>query len=854
MDLVHRFGRFEVRPLQRQLFVDGKAAKLGARAFDVLLTLMERSGQLVSKNELLDAVWPGLVVEENNLVVQVSTLRKLLGPQVIATIPGRGYRFTARIENETNLPAAARAMHDATRTALAPSSPSAPTNLTQHLAPLFGRSAEVEAIKHELDGHRLVTLVGAGGIGKSRLAQAVARGLIERWPDGVWMVELAGLFDPALVPNAVAQALGIKLSGQGAVLEELIGGVAKQSLLLVLDNCEHLLDAVSALVHASLLGAPNLKVLATSQEPLRLADEQQFRVVPLAIPSSTAMAGVREFGAIALFEARARAVDPHFSLHDESLGVVIDICSRLDGLPLAIELAAVRVPKLGLHAVRDKLDERFKLLTGGSRAALRRHQTLRAALEWSHNLLNPEEQVVFRRLGVFAGGFTMEMSQPVAGDAQLDEWAVIDHLSALVDKSLVVAESGDPPRYRLLESARAYALEQLAAAGESTATLKRHAMAVSNFLGTVDDAFLDGELRSDQHTALVWPELDNVRAAHAWATGDAGDEQVAITLAARASAVEDFGLDGGQWLLAHQQQVEDGIGAVLAARYWLAIAGPAMFNHFPRPVQAEAAGRAARLYQSLGQTRRVYFCLLLVARHEIELNNDEAASEAIEHARRLVRPEWPARLRVRLVRLDSYTARRAGRLSEALQLFREVVRVCVQAGDWGPEIGARNVLADLLWEIGPIEEAAREVCGLAEQLRARPASFTDTALVFSNVVGILSEMDRVEEASRAARESLPFMRRAKQYFLDVFVHLLWRRGQFEAATLVLGASEAVIADNQAPRQPNEQRLIAKARPALQSALSDEVFASGLAAGAALSEAELHALISGALAQPLGRQD
>ena len=844
MELVHRFGRFEVRPLQRQLLVDGTEAKLGARAFDVLLTLIERSERLVSKHELLDAVWPGLVVEENNLVVQVSTLRKLLGPEVIATIAGRGYRFTARMEDEAPPTVAAVAAHPAPLAAAA----ATPTNLPKQLAPLYGRSHELDAIGHELEGHRLVTLVGAGGIGKSRLAQALAHRLIEHWPDGVWMVELAGLFDPALVPNAVAHALGIKLVDQGKALDELIAALAKQTLLLVLDNCEHLLDAVGALVHGAMLGAPNVKVMATSQEPLRLLDEQQFRVMPLAVPSERTVSGAREFGAVALFEARARAVDPHFLLNDERLGLVIEICRQLDGLPLAIELAAVRAPRLGLHAVRDKLDQRFRLLTGGSRTALRRHQTLRAALEWSHNLLIPEEQVVFRRLGVFAGGFTMEMSQQVAGDAQLDEWAVIDHLSALVDKSVVMAEAGDPPRYRLLESARAFALEQLAAAGETATTSKRHALAVCDFLETVDNSFLDGELRSDQHTALVRPEMDNLRTAHLWATSDAGDGTVATALAARASAVQDLALDCVQWLLPHRRQVEDGIDAVVAARYWLAIAGASMFNLFPRPLQLDAARRAVQLYQTLAQARRVYFCLLLVARHQIELNNDEAASEAIEQARCLLQAEWPARLRVRLVRLDSYAARRAGRLPEALRLFREVARVCVQAGDWGPEISARNVLADLLWEIGPIEEAAREVCSLADQLRARPTSDTDTALVFCNVVGILSEMGRIEEASSAARESLPCMRRAKQYFLDVFVYLFYRREQFDPAALLLGASEAAISNNQAPRQPNEQRLIDLARPALIAALTPEAFARHLVEGAALGEVELHAVVAEALSR------
>ncbi len=227
---------------------------------------------------------------------------------------------------------------------------------------------------------------------------------------------------------------------------------------------------------------------------------------------------MRDFGAIALFEARVRAVDPRFELTDDNLPIVIDICRRLDGLPLAIELAAARVATLGLRQVRDKLDARFRLLTAGSRATLRRHQTLRAALEWSHNLLDGAERAVFRRLGVFAGGFTMELAQAVAADAQLDEWAVLDRLSALVDKSLVVADAGDPPRYRLLESARAFALEQLAE-GEMDDVLERHALAMLEFLKRIDDANLDGELRTDQYAALVLPELDNLRAAHAWATG-----------------------------------------------------------------------------------------------------------------------------------------------------------------------------------------------------------------------------------------------------------------------------------------------------------------------------------------------
>jgi predicted ATPase/class 3 adenylate cyclase len=332
-------------------------------------------------------------------------------------------------------------------------------NLPAVLPALYGRDDDIDALRVLIDGQRVVSIVGAGGIGKTRLAQAVAHAMRDAFADGAWMVELAPLADPALLPAAVAQALDIKLAGVSATLDELVVGMAQRTLLLVLDNCEHLLDAVAALVQAVMQGAPSLTLLLTSQEPLHLPAEQQYRVTPLAVPFEMAVSGAREFGAVALFVARVKAVDQRFALDDASLALVIDICRRLDGLPLAIELAAARTATLGLRPVRDKLDARFKLLTGGSRASLRRHQTLRATLDWSYKLLSDAEQAVFQRLGVFVGGFTVELAQAVAGDAQLDEWAVLDHLSALVDKSLVVADAGEVPRYRLLESARAFALE-----------------------------------------------------------------------------------------------------------------------------------------------------------------------------------------------------------------------------------------------------------------------------------------------------------------------------------------------------------------------------------------------------------
>ena len=840
-----------MRPRERQLLVEGRAAGVGARAFDVLLALVERRDRLVTKSELLDLVWPGMVVEENNVQVQISTLRKLLGPQAIATIPGRGYQFTAALDGDadhragavpqSSMPAASQPLTPTVRR----------TNLPAELPVLYGRDVDLRALRSLLAEHRLVTIVGAGGIGKSRLAQAVAHASVEQWPDGVWTVELAGLSEPALLPNAIAGALDFEIVGKDTALEELVAGLVPRTTLLVLDNCEHLLDAVVRSVEVVLRAAPGVTLLATSQEPLRTPDEQQFRVGPLAVPQETEARGAREFGAVALLEARVRAVDPGFALNEENAKLAIEICRRLDGLPLAIELAAARVPALGLRGVRDKLDARFKLLTGGARAALRRHQTLRAALEWSHGLLNDEERVVFRRLGVFASGFTMELAQAVAGDGQLDEWSVLDHMSALVDKSLVVAEPGEPPRYRLLESARAFALEQLAE-GETTNTLRRHAKAMLNFMQRVDGANLDGELRTDQYAALVVPELDNLRAAHAWSSSEDGDAQVAIALAAHSGSLIDYAVECADWLLPHRQQVEEGAvdGAVdeaVVARYWRAIAAANMMGRAPHQLQVEAAERARAMYKALGQPRRVFSSLMRLVSYRLYEGDQVSAQTALAEARSLIQPDWPAEFHMHLLRRETSTARAAGKPVEALAFERQEVQLSVANGDWRLQVIARNNLVDLLWEVGPIEEAAREARQLARELRARPVPASADVL-FANLMGILSEMGLVAEASDAAREALPIMRRTQNYYLDEWVFLFWRRGQSDVAARLLGALDASSRKTGLPTQHNERRLIAKARTALEKELPPDVLERHLAAGAAQVREKLPELLSESLAQ------
>jgi predicted ATPase/DNA-binding winged helix-turn-helix (wHTH) protein len=518
----YRFGCIEVRPAERQLWVDGAQAKVGARAFDLLLALIERRDRVVGKNELLDLVWPGLVVEENNLQVHISALRKLLGTAAIATIPGRGYRFT-------QVPDEAASDH-----VTAPRPETAASIFCAHvpaLPTLLGREDDLEALRALVLAHPVVTVVGVGGVGKTVLARTLAQRIGQDFDHGACVIELAPLADPSLVATVAAKALDVK-PGQKTAIEAITQALARRRMLLVLDNCEHLLQSVAEAVDSLRQAAPGVHWLVTSQEPTKLIEEQVYPLRPLALPAQDTLDAARRAGAVALFEARVRGVDPRFTLTERNVAAAADVCRQLDGIPLAIELAAARMPLLGLDGLRSRLSERLRVLAGGPRRALARHQTLRAALEWSYGLLTPEQQTVFRRLGVFAGSFSLETAQQVAADETIDRWAVLEDLGALIDKSLVVVEPEilGEPRYRLLETMRQYALDRLDTAGEGEATRARH---LGFFVALAEQAKV--ELLGPQQGAWMRRlDLDheNMLAAHQCcaAVADGGERDLRLVI------------------------------------------------------------------------------------------------------------------------------------------------------------------------------------------------------------------------------------------------------------------------------------------------------------------------------------
>jgi predicted ATPase/DNA-binding winged helix-turn-helix (wHTH) protein len=524
------FGRFRVVPRRRELLADGQPIPLGGRTFDVLMALIEGQGAVVAKDTLMERVWPNRIVEENSLHFQISALRNALGADrdLIRSISGRGYQFTGEIRTVAARP---QAQAVAATAASVSAAPRPPTNLAEPVTELIGREVEVEEILGLTAAHRLVTLTGAGGIGKTRLGLEVAWHLLSKFPDGVWVIELAPLSDPDLVPATVAMELGLDLADNVVSPERIANALAAKQLLLVLDNCEHLVGAAASMAEAVVRASPAARVMATSREPLRAEGECLYRVPPLAAPKEDSQDAeeLLRYGAVRLFVARASAAEPQFSPDGQVAAVIAAICRHLDGIPLAIELAAARMNALGVEELAARLDDCFHLLTGGRRTALPRHQTLRATLDWSYQLLPEPERVVLRRLAIFAGGFTLQAASTIAATDELAGSDIVDCAANLVAKSLVAADLGGATGwYRLLETTRAYALEKLTQSGEFEQVARRHAEYCR-------DIFERAEIELQTRPAAEWlaaysHRIDNLRAALDWAFSPSGDASIGVAL------------------------------------------------------------------------------------------------------------------------------------------------------------------------------------------------------------------------------------------------------------------------------------------------------------------------------------
>ena len=520
------FGSFDFYPARQMLLEAGKPVRIGGRACDILLALVQKPGQVISKQELLERVWPNIFVEEGNLRVHVGALRRALGDgqggkRYISNIAGRGYSFVAPVNSTTE-----------TRDAfVATGRADWPADLPLPLARMVGRAETVAELAERLRHHRFISIIGPGGIGKTTVAVAVADHVLGSVRDGVCFVDLAPLTDPQLATSALAARLGVAVRSDNP-FPALIQFLKEKSILIVLDSCENVIETAAILAEEIFKGTKGTFILATSRESMRAEGEHVYRLSPLGIPNETAGLTAAEalaFPSVQLFIERAAASNGNFELNDRDAPLVAAICRRLDGIALAIEIAAGRVDAFGVTGLAALLNDRFQLLMQGRRTALPRHRTLSATLDWSYSHLPNAEGLVLRRLAVFAGPFTMESASAILAGTGISPDDAVDAVANLVAKSLVVADTdGSIAFYRLLDTTRDYSLFKLEESGERDRIAKIHA---EHYKFLLEQAQTSWESRPagewlERHRHL----LDNARIALDWSFSASGDATTGVAL------------------------------------------------------------------------------------------------------------------------------------------------------------------------------------------------------------------------------------------------------------------------------------------------------------------------------------
>ena len=658
-----------------------------------------------------------------------------------------------------------------------------PNNLPQQVTSFVGRERELAQARDLLSRGRLLTLLGVGGLGKSRLSLQIAAEMLDAFPDGVWLVELASIADERLVPLSVASALGVKEESGHPVQDALVKHVAQRQILIILDNCEHLIDACAHLAKALLQAGAQVRILTTSREPLRIAGETTLQLPTLSLPDdpSPSLSALRDVDAIRLFVDRATAADPAFHLDEHNAAPVTEVCRRLDGIPLAIELAAARVRVLPVDRIAARLNDRFKLLTEGDRTALKRQQTLRARIDWSHDLLTPGERALFRRLSVFAGGWSLEAAEAVGGGGDVDDGDVLDLLTRLVEKSLVAPEA-DGTRYHFLETIREYAAEQLRDSGEEEDVRMRHL----EWYLALFEAGRPNLIGPEQATWLARfdMERENLFAAHRYCDSAPGGGELGMRLI---SAVRRYWFDRGLLGLGYRTTME-------------ALARPSAQAQTPaRAAVLNDAGQIAAymgLYaeaqahlvaslavaRALGDRQRIAYLLQPLGLACMGIGDLAAAHEYLEEALVMARESGDAREIAAALNSLAQIARMEGDLETAEPLYREVLEI----GRDMPDVAAFSLLNLAMVAIGrDSSDRAREM--------------------LLEVIAICDELD---------------LKPTGQSVMEVSSGLAASRGEWEHAARFFGAAERQAAVSGMHRDPTDEAfllpLIRKARAALDS--------------------------------------
>jgi predicted ATPase/DNA-binding winged helix-turn-helix (wHTH) protein len=700
----YQIGRCRLVTAECRLLADGVSTGLGKRAVNLLRALIERRDRLVTKEELFQIVWPGRVVEENNLQVQVSSLRKLLGVRSIVTHPGRGYQFVATVEEHA---------------AGVPPPAEQRSNLPAPASSFIGRAEQRREVAALLAGNPLVTLAGAAGIGKTRLALRVGADTLGQFPDGAWFIELAPLADPQLVAEAVAAVLGLDVRGASAASSAVTAFLRQKTALLILDNCEHLVGACAGICDTIVRACPGVRVLATSREPLGVAGESIYRVPPLGSPPEGQVLtadDALEYEAVRLFVARAKAACNTFVLGDDNATDVATICSRLDGIALAIELAAPRISLFDAERLLRRLDERFALLTSGARTSPPRQQSLRGSLDWSYELLSESERALLRRLAVFVDGCTLDSARAVVTGELVTEAQVFDLLSALVDKSLLAVDATrGEPRFKLLESTRQYAGERLAESGEA-GYARRLAAYLARLLERAESEWRT--VPTDDWLDDYGAELKNLRASLAWAFGAHGDAALGLELFAYTGELwREMSLQGEfrRWLEVAVERISEACPPPIAGRLWLMHAQAGTVGS-PRFI--ESAERSIAHARTAGETPLLANALAHAA-YLVSRSRPERAVAWLSEAHDLLAPLGRTKNLAGVLNIMAGLDFVRGDSGSSRRHYARAIAISQQLGHWrGYAAAAWNEIDERFHqgdEAGALADAAR----LVEQARAR---------------------------------------------------------------------------------------------------------------------------------------
>lgn len=812
-----RFKGWELRPAERALFVNDAPVVLGGRAFELLLALVAHRGRVVTKAELLESAWEGLVVEENNVSVQIATLRKVLGAKTIVTIAGRGYQLSAE-----ELPAAdadPRMVHAAADAGAC--------------AELLGRGRDLAEVAECLVRGPLLTVVGPGGVGKTALArEAFARhGALVQLPSH-W-VDLAPIRREQQVVPLIAKALGVDLDDAAKGADGLVQALSRMDAFVAIDNCEHVVDEVARFLGVALTAAPGVRWLATSQKPLRVLRETVYRLEPLTVPAGLVTpTQALEFGAIALLCARVADADRRFRLDEANLPAVVGLCRALDGLPLAIEMSAARVATLGLADVCRRLGQRLKLLTSGATSGERRHATLAATYDWSHELLSADERAVFRRLEPFLGGFRAEMAQKVVGDdaegGTIDSWRALDALGSLVDKSLVQRSAEEPGRFFLLESARDYARAQLDLAGETAGVQARHARAVAA-------SFALAQADADRMTDAQWlrhyaAERHNARSALAWAGTTRSADELALLVTA---------LSMMDWFLCGQAEVLlcdidlALLGQATPARRASAYLELGWAHHCDgsHVLATELAQAAFDLFAELGESALAYRALAQLTRVlESRPGMADAALQAWTRFQQFDDRQVPLRMRL----FCAISGGLANRPEFQIERMREFGRLAAAAGfDAQAAICGCN-LTNMLLIAGQFGEAVETADRLLQAPARHPRA---TAFILHNKAAALISLGRVVEAYAPARRAFQTMPSVGHFLVDTFALGALKEGRLADAALLHGCGAHVREELHEEPDSWECDAIAETAARLAAGMTDAERLELMRMGAAMSVAD-----------------